>query len=158
MTTKAANDARSASVFAQRVLLPVVIVTLIVVVLAVSGLYWATTRSDAVSIERQTREMRNAIKTGIDEVVQSQKMVAVWDQAVLELRRPVPDWDWVGENMAIPLRISFGHSQFYVLDTNDVPVYAMHEGVRVNPELYGNIRDALQPLIETVRGRASAPV
>jgi diguanylate cyclase (GGDEF)-like protein len=137
---------------------PVVVVTLSTVLLAASGLYWATTRSDAVSIERQTREMRNAIKAGIDEVVQSQKMVAVWDQAVLELRKPHPDWAWVDGNMGIPLRISYGHSQFYILDANDVPVYAMHEGVRVEPGLYENIKDALKPLVETVRGRALAPV
>jgi diguanylate cyclase (GGDEF)-like protein len=158
MTIMGATDGQSAPAFVRRVLLPVVIVTLSAVVLAILGLYWATTQSDAVSIERQTQGVRNAIKTGIDEVVQSQKMIAVWDQAVLELGRPAPDWDWVDENMAIPLRISFGHSQFYVLGADDTPIHAVHEGVRVNPTLYESIKDAVKPLVETVRGRASAPV
>jgi diguanylate cyclase (GGDEF)-like protein len=133
------------------------LVTLSAVLLAAFGLFRAATESDGVSVERQIRGMRNAVKTGIDEVVQSQKMVAVWDQAVLELGRPVPDWDWVDVNMASPLRVSFGHSQFYVLDDTDTPIYAMHEGVRVAPAIYQSIRKALQPLVDTVRGKAPAP-
>ena len=61
----AAADGQSAPTFVRRVLLPVVIVTLSAVVLAILGMYWATTQSDAVSIERQTQGVRNAIKTGI---------------------------------------------------------------------------------------------
>jgi diguanylate cyclase (GGDEF)-like protein len=157
MATKASAGGQSAPEFRLRVLLPVVVVTLGAVILSASGLYWATTSSDAVSIERQTKELRNAIKTGIDEVVQSQKMVAIWDQAVLQLREEHPDWDWVDNNMAIPLRISFGHSQFYVLNGNDDPLYAMHEGARIDPALYDFIKDAVRPLVDTVRGGARAP-
>jgi diguanylate cyclase (GGDEF)-like protein len=158
MATPAATSGESAPAFGRRIMLPVAIVMLSTIVLATFGLYWATTRTDAVAIDRQTREMRNAIKTGIDEVVQSQKMVAVWDQAYLELQRPEPNWSWVDSNMAVPLRVSFGHSQFYVLDEQDRAVYAMHESVRVSPELYANVKDALTPLVEAVRGRAPIPV
>jgi diguanylate cyclase (GGDEF)-like protein len=140
--------------FRLRVMLPVVVVTVGAILLAGLGLYWAAAGADTVSVERQRRELRNAIKTGVDEVVQSQKMVAVWDEAVLELRYPKPNWDWIDGNMAFPLRVSFGHSQFYVLDPQDLPVYAMHEGARVEPELFEYLHDAVKPLIDTVRGRS----
>ncbi len=158
MATRPSTGGQSAPEFRLRVLLPVVLVTLGAIVLLSAGLYRANTSSDAVSIARQTREMRNAIKTGIDEVVQSQKMVAVNDRAVMQLRNAVPNWDWVDTNMAIPLRISFGHSQFYILNENDTPVYAMHEGARIDPALYDHIKEALQPLVDTVRGRIPPPV
>src|SRR5687767_12150702 len=133
MAARATNGGESAPAFGRRVVLPMTLVTLSAVLLAAFGLFWAATRSDSVSVERQIRGMRNALKIGIDEVVQSQKMVAIWDAAVLELARTAPDWDWVDVNMALPLRISFGHSQFYILDDGDNPIYAMHEGVRVSP-------------------------
>jgi hypothetical protein len=54
------------SIFASRVLLPVVIATLAATLLSAFGLYRATTRSDAISMERQIRETRHAVDSSLD--------------------------------------------------------------------------------------------
>lgn len=114
--------------FRLRVMLPVAVVTLGAVLLAAFGLYWATTRADQISMDRHGREVRNAIKTAIDELIQGQKFAAIWDDAVVELRKPNPDWNWVDEKMGGWLRTRFNHNQFYILNADDVPVYAMDDG------------------------------
>jgi diguanylate cyclase (GGDEF)-like protein len=128
------------------------------VLLATFGLYWAAMRCDAISVERQTREVHVAISTSIEDLVQSQKGVAIWDEGVLELRKPAPDWRWVDDNMAIWLHTLFGHNQFYILNAQDIPVYAMNEGVRVEPARYDAIQAACRELVDIVRARSAAPL
>jgi diguanylate cyclase (GGDEF)-like protein len=139
------------------VLLPVIAVTLAAVLLATFGLYWATTRSDAVSVERQIRETRHAINNSIDEMAVQQEVVAVWEDPYLALSKPEPDWDWVDKNVGVWLFDLFNHNQVYVLDARDMPIYAMAEGARTEPPTYEAVRAKLQPLVERIRGRSTDP-
>jgi diguanylate cyclase (GGDEF)-like protein len=157
MATTASAAGQSVQEFRWRVMLPVALVTLGAVLLAAFGLYWATTRSDTISIERQTREMRNAIASSVEELVQSQRGVAVWPEGVVELRKPNPDWHWVDDNMAFWLHSVFDHHQFYILNAQDAPIYAMNDGVRVEPGRYNRIHAASRRLVDIVRGRSVAP-
>jgi diguanylate cyclase (GGDEF)-like protein len=143
--------------FRLRVMLPVVVVTLGAVLLAAFGLYWATTRGDQISIDRQVREVRNAIKSAVEDVIQTQKSAAIWDDAVLELRKSDPDWHWVDEKLGGWLRTRFDHHQVYILNSDDMPVYAMDDGVRVKPAQFEAIRAASRHLVDRVRGRPVEP-
>src|SRR3990172_7764709 len=95
MATTALVAGESVQGFRLRVMITVITVTFGAALLATFGLYWATSRSDAISIERQSREMLSAIDSSVEEVVQSQRGVAIWDDGVLELRKPDTDWNWI---------------------------------------------------------------
>jgi sensor domain CHASE-containing protein len=64
-------------------------------------------------------------------VAQNQEVVAVWDDPVLELRKPDPDWQWFDDEIGVWLHNLFGHNQVYVLNSADTPIYAMADGARL---------------------------
>src|SRR5262245_4600179 len=139
-----------------RVVLPVVAFTLAAVFLTVSGLYWVTTRSDAISVDRQIREMRNAFSASLDELVRAQEVVAIWDEVVLELRKDEPDWSWVDQNMSFWLYRLFRHDQFYLLGGDDQPIYASEGETRLPKASYSAVQPVIHRLVERVRGRTDA--
>lgn len=129
--------------------------TLGAIALAGFGLYWATSRSDAVSVERQIRTTEHAIDLSIDELAKEQETVAVWDDAVLQLNQAQPDWQWFDDNIAYWLHDLFGHNQVYVLDPQDRPIYAMSDGERLAPASYSAVARETQVLVDAVRGRTT---
>lgn len=141
--------------FNRHVLLPVVIVTLSAVLLVALGLWWAAARSDAISIERQVRETRQAISSSLDDLALNQQTIAVWDDPLLELKKDEPDWQWFDENFGTWLHDLFGHNQVYILDARDMPIYAAIEGIRVLADKYRDVQNDLRPLIESVRGHST---
>ena len=156
----AASAEQSLQEFRLRVMFLVIAVMLGAGLLGTFGLYWATSRSNAISVEREILEMRSALNFAIEGLVQSQRGVAVSDESAAELRKPNPDWRWVDENMAFWLRTHFDHQQFYILNAKDVPVYAMVDGVRSEPGSYDTIQAASRRLVDIVRhpsGDANAP-
>src|SRR6186713_2797760 len=85
--------------FRRGVLLPVVSVTLMAVLLLAFALYWATTRSDAVSVERQIRATHLALSSSLDELAIQQEGVAVWEDPVVKLDKKRVDWEWIDTNV-----------------------------------------------------------
>src|SRR5262245_15452664 len=93
--------------FGSRILLPVLVATAVAIVLAAAGLYQATARSDAIAVERQLRETQQAISTSLDELAINQQSVAIWDDALLHLRRSQTDWKWLDDNIGVWLHDLF---------------------------------------------------
>jgi diguanylate cyclase (GGDEF)-like protein len=116
------------------------------------GLFWATSRSDAVSVHRQIRVAENAIDQRVFSIAENQEVVAVWDEAYLKTRYPV-DVRWVGENVGVWLHDLFHHDYVYILGPRDEPVYGMVDGRSSTPGGYQVIRPDLQALVDEVRGR-----
>jgi diguanylate cyclase (GGDEF)-like protein len=141
------------SIFASRVLLPVVIATLAATLLSAVGLYRATTRSDAISVERQIRETRHAVDSSLDTMALDQEAIAVWDDPVLELRKPAPDWQWFDENIGIWLHDLFSHDRVYILNATDKPIYAVVDGARTEPARYAEVEGYFKHMVDAVRGR-----
>lgn len=139
------------------ILLPVVVVTVASVILAGSGLYWTSVRSDAVSIDRQIRETRHALSSSVDEVAVQQEVVAVWEDPVLRLRKRSPDWEWFDTNIGVWLHDLFAHDRVFILDPNNTAVYGTSEGKRTDPGSFTDLRLPLQPLIDRIRGRKREP-
>lgn len=135
-----------------RVLLPVLTVTLAAVLFAVLGVFWAATHSDAISVERQVRETRQAIGDTLDELALHQELVAVSDDLVLELRKPDPDWQRFDDDIGIRLRDLFAHDEVYVLDAEDSAIYAMVDGARKESSHFADIHPDLEHVIGGVRG------
>ena len=140
--------------FALVVVAPLLVLALAVTVLAFLGLRSAAADGDRVSIARQTREVRLAYSSALDELAQSQTGVAIWSPVILQLRRPVPDWAWIDNNVGTWLNFVFAHQEDVILDGGDRPVYAMVGGRRVGPRVYDVIGPAVTSLVDAARGRS----
>jgi diguanylate cyclase (GGDEF)-like protein len=139
--------------FALAVVAPLLVLTVAVTALAFLGFRTAAADGDRVSVARQAQEVRLAYSAALDELAQSQTGVAIWSPLILELRKPVPNWTWVDDNVGTWLNFVFGHHEDIILDGDDRPVYAMVNGTRANPRIYSAVSSEIAPLVEAARGR-----
>jgi diguanylate cyclase (GGDEF)-like protein len=143
--------------FVSSVLIPVVAATLTATLSCAFGLYWATTRSDAVSVDRQIRATELALRSSLDELAVQQEVVAVWEDPVIKLDKKRIDWGWIDKNIGIWMYDIFRHDRVYVLNGKDKPIYAMDGGKRVASESYAPAEDNLKRLVDDIRGRSMEP-
>jgi diguanylate cyclase (GGDEF)-like protein len=143
--------------FKRGVLLPVVLVTLMAVLLLAFALYWASTRSDSVSVERQIRATQLALSSSLDELAVQQEVVAVWEDPVIKLDKKRIDWDWIDSNIGIWMYDVYRQDRVYILNGKDEAIYAMADGKRVSAVAYREVKAKLQPLVDAVRGRSTNP-
>lgn len=146
---------RSTSSFGARFLTPLIGVTLAAIAIASLGLYWSTSSSDAVSVQRQIRTTRLAISTAIDDLALQQETVAVWDETAQMLTRPQPDQIWLRDNVSLWLNHLFNHDEVFILDGQDRPIHAGADSRIVPPARYDRLADIMEPLIAAVRGRSN---
>jgi len=136
---------------------PIVLLALAVTILAAIGLKSAVRQSDQLSVARQTREVELALSAVQDDLAQSQSGVAIWNLALIELRRPHPDWSWFDSNIGEYLNYVFSHQADFILDGHDRPVYANVLGKRASPGHYDQLAATLRPMVDAVRGRTHLP-
>ncbi len=139
--------------FGDRIVVPLLAATLAAMALAGFGLYWATSRSDAVSVDRQVRTTRHAINASIDTLAHEQETAAVWDDALIQLAKPELDRRWIDQNVGFWFYTMFGHNEVFILDGHDHPVYAAVKVKRADPRHFEQLRGDVQVLIDGVRGR-----
>ena len=132
---------------------PAILLALAVILMVAIGLRSAARKSDQISVERQTREVWLALGAAQDDLAQSQTGIAIWNLALLELRRAKPDWGWFDSNVGEYLNYVFAHHADFILDERDRPAYGMMFGARVSPTRYSEFALPLAPLVEAVRGR-----
>lgn len=142
--------------FGLRIVAPLASVALTAVALAAFGIFWTTSKSDAVSVERQIRTTKHALSLSVDALAKEQQTIAAWDDPVLELAKARPDWQWFDDEIGVWLYDLFGHDHVYILDPRDRPVYAMQAGTRASPDSYVRVASELKPLVDAVRGRSKA--
>ncbi|HEY6048260.1 MAG TPA: bifunctional diguanylate cyclase/phosphodiesterase [Sphingomicrobium sp.] len=128
-------------------------VLITVAVVAITGLYWSTRQSDAVSVERQVRVARHSIDITLDELALQQETVAVWDESALEMAKASPNRQWLFDNVGSWLHRIFAHDAGFLLNGRDQLVQAVDEGNLIPPDRYDVLRPQLQPVIDAVRGR-----
>lgn len=138
--------------FSMRVLLPVVASTAAALVLAALALFWAVQQSDAISMERQQRITERSIREVLGELAKQQEMVAVWNDTVLQLNKPILDHKWLDANIGGWLHVTFGQDQTYVINPRNEPVDVTIDGARVKPDEYEKVRPSLEDLIRGLRG------
>jgi diguanylate cyclase (GGDEF)-like protein len=143
--------------FRSGVLIPVISVALTAAFLAVFGLYWASTRSDAVSVDRQIRATYLALSSTLDELAVQQEVASVWEESVVKLDKKRIDWEWVDSNLGVWMYDTFRQDQVYILNGKDKAIYAMADGKRTSPKTYGEIQAKVQRLVDAVRGRLAIP-
>lgn len=88
-------------------------------VVAYSG--WSANR-DAVERERQLVE--NALDQAVSRVLNEEKAIAWWDDAVANAQARPLDLDWIETNIGVYFYETYGHDEMYLVDGDNRPVYA----------------------------------
>jgi len=140
--------------FSMRVLLPVVASTAAALALAALTLFWAVQKSDTISMERQQRIMERSIREVLGELAKQQEMVAVWNDTVHQLKKPLLDEKWLDSNIGSWLHLTFGQDHTYILDARNEPIDVTIDGARAKTDEYERVRPSLEDLIRGLRGDA----
>jgi len=96
--------------------------TLLVVIVAYAGL---SANETAVVRERQLVE--NALDQSVSQVLDQQKAIAWWDDAVIAVTGQ-PDVEWLETNIGLFFFETYGHDEIIVIDGDNRPVYSNVNG------------------------------
>jgi len=143
--------------FGTKIIFPMVAATIVAAALAAFSLYWATTRSDSVSVERQLRTTQRALDDSVARIALEQETVAVWDETADRATRPRPEMTWLHDNTGLWLHNIFGHDQTFILNARDQAIYSSDAGTMVPAARFEALRPTLRPLIDETRGRVNEP-
>ncbi|MEZ5995151.1 MAG: EAL domain-containing protein [Hyphomonadaceae bacterium] len=126
--------------------------TVLVAVVGYAG--WSANRT-AVVRERQLVE--NALDQSVSQVLDQQKAIAFWDDAVVAAQRRPMDVDWLETNFGVYFHETYGHDEVLIVDGQDRPVYANVNGELSDPvAAFANHEDVLNQIIaEARRGHSS---
>src|SRR5262245_58302691 len=97
-----------------------------VVLVAVVGYAgWSANRT-AVVRERQLVE--NALDQSVSRVLDQQKAIAWWDDAVINAQRRPLDVEWLETNVGVYFNETYGHDEVIIVDSQNHPIYANVNG------------------------------
>ena len=128
-----------------------VLVLLAVALSVTGGLFWATERSDDLSVERQERVTWHAIHVALDELALQQEAVAIWDESAEHMVAEKRDLDWLFGNTGLWLFNMFKHDETWLLDEQDWPVQVVVNGKRASLNRYWELKGSIAPLLRDVR-------
>ncbi len=111
---------------------------------------WAANKA-ATETERALIE--NALNQSVASVLDGQKSVAWWDDAVTKIQPGAVDLDFTDSNFGIFLTETYGHDEVYILDGDDRPLYAFRDAERQEPSAFEVRRQALNSIILEARGK-----
>lgn len=122
---------------------------LLIALVAYTG--WASNVSEAVA---EKARVENALNRGISRILDQQKSVAWWDDAVSQVSNSL-DLEFTDSNFGIFLTETYGHDEVYILNSDSEPVYAFLEGARVDPSAFYRREPNLRAVITGVRNGSS---
>ncbi|MBY0564220.1 MAG: EAL domain-containing protein [Hyphomonadaceae bacterium] len=118
-------------------------------VVAYAGL---SANRDAVQRERQLIE--NALDQAVSRVLNEEKAIAWWDDAVVNAQMRPLDLDWIETNIGVYFYETYGHDEIYLLDGSNTPIYA-NIGGELNDEpvqAYARRAAVLEHVVMAARG------
>lgn len=86
---------------------------------------WSANRN-AVVRERQLVE--NALNQAVSRVLNEEKAIAWWDDAVLNAQMRPLDLEWIGANIGFYFPETYGHDEIFLIDGHNRPIYATVDG------------------------------
>jgi diguanylate cyclase (GGDEF)-like protein len=143
--------------FVRGVVLPVLLVAMATLSLGAASILWAVKKSNDVSAERQLRMMDRSIRAVVHELAQQQEMVAIWDDAIIELSKSPLDLKWIDANIGVWLSRTFGQEEVYILNDRNEAVNAVIDAKRVSNHEFERVRESISSLVAGIRG-ASNPL
>lgn len=148
---------RAGPSFARSVVLPVLFVAVATLSLGAASILWAVNKSNDVSAERQLRVMERSIRAVVQELARQQEMVAIWDDAIVELGKSPIDFRWIDANIGVWLSRTFGQEEVYILNDRNEPINAVLDATRVSNHEFERVREGLSSLIAGIRGGSGSP-
>ena len=120
---------------------------LLVGIVAYAG--WSANRA-AVTRERQLVE--NALDQSVSHILDEQKAICWWDDAVAQVQRPHLDVSWLETNFGVYFHETYGHDEVIILDSQNRPIYANVAGHLTNPaSAYGRHSAVFNELVNEAR-------
>ena len=111
---------------------------LLLAIIAYAG--WSANQT-ATEIERTLVE--NALNQRIARVLNEQKSVAWWDDAVTKITDKDIDLDFADTKFGIFLTETYGHDEVYILNGEDRPIYSFFGAKRQEPSGFEARRPAV---------------
>lgn len=122
---------------------------MLVAVVAYAG--WSANET-AVSRERQLIE--NALDQSVSRVLNEEKAIAWWDDAVLNAQARPMDLEWIETNIGVYFYETYGHDEMFIVDGANQPIYA-NIGGELQRDPAGAYRahaDVLDRVVQGARG------
>lgn len=82
---------------------------------------WSANRT---AIERERTLVENALDQAVSRVLNEEKAIAWWDDAVLNAQARPLDLEWIETNIGVYFYETYGHDEMYIVDDSDNPIYA----------------------------------
>jgi len=137
--------------------------TLIAVAIAFFGLVllaiiaYAGWKANETAVDRERTLLDNALNQSIARVLNEQKSVAWWDDAVLNITDNAIDLDFVDANFGIFLTETYGQDEVYILNAMNKPLYAWFDGEREQPSTFERRRPAVEAVVQEAREGKQSP-
>ena len=123
-----------------------------VVAIVIGGLFWATHRSDEISIQRQERVAIHSIDVALDELALQQETVAIWDDLANHMTDARRNQTWLFDNCGSWLHRIFDHHESWLIDERDQPVQIVVTGRRASKAHLQRHFAEIRPLLAAARG------
>ena len=120
-----------------------------VVLLAVIG--WSGLNANTVAVERERTLVENALDQSIIRVLNEQKSVAWWDDAVNNIAIHGVNTERADVQIGMYLSETYGHAEIYVVDGDDKPVYSYVNGANAGARAFSARAAEFGPLMHEVR-------
>ncbi len=119
---------------------------LLLAIIAFAG--WSANKT-ATDSERTLVE--NALNQAISSVLDGQKSVAWWDDAVTNTADGALNLEFADAEFGLFLGETYGHDEIYILDGKDEPIYAYKDSARADPSVYASRQAEFASLVTEVR-------
>ncbi|MGD9844606.1 MAG: putative bifunctional diguanylate cyclase/phosphodiesterase [Variibacter sp.] len=138
---------------------PIILIVAVAVVCVVTAVYSSAHRADVVAIDQERQLFLRTINERRGQVLREAENIVTSNEAVRRMWTAF-DPEWMQHRVGLRLRTFFGHDYVFVLDPKDRFVYALRGLDSVPPREFGKDLDALQTVVNDVRGhhRAGASV
>jgi diguanylate cyclase (GGDEF)-like protein len=111
---------------------------------------WSANHS-ALARERQLIE--NALDQSVSQVLDQQKAIAWWDDAVANVQQRPLNREWIDANIGVYFHETYGHDEVIIVDRQNRPIYAVVQGQTADAEtVYASHRTVLDAIIAEARG------
>jgi diguanylate cyclase (GGDEF)-like protein len=112
--------------------------------------------SNVKAVERERQLVENALDQSVSRVLDQQKAIAWWDDAVINAQSRPLNVDWLETNVGVYFYETYGHDEIIIVDAENRPIYANVEGALTDPAAaYASHRVVFDQILSEARSGAS---
>ncbi|MGQ0532360.1 MAG: putative bifunctional diguanylate cyclase/phosphodiesterase [Caulobacteraceae bacterium] len=124
---------------------------LLLAIVAYAG--WSANRT---AIVRERQLVENALDQSVSQVLDQQKAIAFWDDAVIAAQRRPLDFEWLETNFGVYFHETYGHDEVIIVDARNRPIYANVNGQLTDAAAaYANHAQVLDQIVNEARQGAN---